>query len=557
MKFAATRMLWAFLVVLSAVDNISLATAQPTCKVTSEKEIFTSCQPDGATRETAISLTGQRVELWFTAANQTAWFAYKLSEDARVTWQIISRTARPFVETAVFEGDLRRRPQYLRHEDRDGTAEDANTQTSVDRWDLNAHSEGTEFLFQVTTLQDPMEPDEYLYIQPSVVLGELTAPTSSSDTCGDNCEQLCQAWGGISVERTSTNQPTAECIDNVEVPCQCYCQEGIVGDVFGSDSCEDDFLEKPGAIVGVAVGAFVVLACCIMAILFVWYTRKANRRAAIEPESKMDGQKTLEDTEMATERNDEEEQMNRGKARADAEQPKLPPAPSQLWDSLLTMPDADLVYTKVLALPDGQVLVKRKFKLHQTGTSKRLKVLFPDQVTAKHHGFAHATEGPGPRRAPEISETTESESEADHMPIQQVPSILPKSRFDLHDDFDETYPMDDEDQVKAREQQQRSTRSDPQKKLRKKKKPLTTEQIVSAIERRMAQNSLEKKEVTRPSQQAPRRATNEPPGDITPTRVAAEFVASGTGTSQKKKQNRSKGRRQQDPDVGGDDEYSV
>ena len=99
--------------------------------------------------------------------------------------------------------------------------------------------------------------------------------------------------------------------------------------------------------------------------------------------------------------------------------------PAQLWDSVLKVPNADVVYTKVTELDDGSVLVKRKFRLHQPNekgkTSQRLKLLFPDVTTASHHGFV-----PSSKKSPtnEPSETTESESEMEDNVIEEIPSLL-------------------------------------------------------------------------------------------------------------------------------------
>lgn len=394
-------------------------------------DTFAPCTPNARTRDTAYTFYSNGttvVSAYFYAEKQELWFTQELTKDAAVTVVLHSINDAPYVETLVYRDNIMAHEAQLRYAERDPRAVD-----TVHRWSVGTYTAGTTLWMRIQVVDwPPTDTDmerQFLLLRPKFVMEPVEDIVKPSSTCGNNCEARCAHWGGVDLERTTSGFAVAQCIDNTNsiiAACQCYCTDGIVGDVHGSASCNQDDGLKAGGIVGIIIAILLLL---LLVTVPIWYSRKRASKSRSAPAldddlatRKQTHNKDATETAGHTERHDEEEGLTQR-----AEQ-----APS--WDALLSLPQADCLYTKVLQLSDGSVVVKRKFHLHQPDacgkTTKRLKVLFPDVETAVYHGFHLSSSTDGDKKENhhnssmgEPTETTESESDAAAY-IREVPSIL-------------------------------------------------------------------------------------------------------------------------------------
>jgi hypothetical protein len=442
----------------------------PQCVTFTNTGALQQCTPDGSTRDAATTLDAGIPSVWFYAAAQEYWFTYTVEQDSNVVWQLYSIGGGPYIETTVFPNNPNAPAlAYWRHADRDDTAVE-----TVDRFDLGAISGGTILDIRLLVLEWPSEEEESILVRPIMTTSALESLPQASDVCGENCEALCEVWGGIDLERQAEGKPTFVCNPNLApVECQCFCKDFTVGDFDGTRSCveDDENSLKGGAIAGIVVASLAFVVCIILLVLKMQRNPPKEIEKNSEKEAaplsrgvvaKDDSSQTELDTEH---QNDEESFIKKA-------------TPAQLWDSVLTLPGADVVYTKVTENEDGTVLVKRKFRLHKPNekgkVSQRMKLLFPDTITAAHHGFIATPFKKSGRMASEPSETTESESEVEHTPIQEIPSLLSTTNTS-------TPPTSPK---------KNSSKNSPSETWSKKKLQPSTSRIVAEIEKRMAAEAL-------------------------------------------------------------------
>lgn len=499
------------------------------CKVVAD---FRDCNPDATTRATALFLPNTTdVSAYFYAVNQELWFSYTTSVTGRVTVQLHSTYAAPYVETLVYRDNIMAHMAELQYTDRDARAID-----TIHRWTVGTWIAGTTFWLRIRVIDwptanvenDDMRDYDFLLLRPSVHVQPIQDIAKPSSTCGDNCEARCEYWGGIDLDRQANGFAVAQCIHTSApnlAPCQCFCQDGRVGDVHGSDSCQDDKGLQTGGIVGIVIAIILVI---LLVTVPLWYNRKRQQKregASAAPtastkrhidfdKQKEQPHKDKSETELNTETHDDEEQgLYTSKTLTMAKEQ----APASAWDAVLSLPNADVLYTKVIQLSDGSIVVKRKFKLHQPTpagkTTKRLKVLFPDIETAHFNGFYLTGQKKSANTTGEPTETTESESEAEHGYIQEVPSILPSVRTPEQEESNETEALSAPQSQLAKKRHTKTVKS--QKILHSNSQ--TLQQEVDATEQRMAKTTTSKtaqqrstaKKVARPKSRATESPSNQ------------------------------------------------